>query len=135
MELNYELPYNDWLFDLVNEKLCVLGFAVFTRDKDCLKAPQVNEYIFCKSDLLLYHEAHVECNIQAAHVLLGQLSLESECNAIDEVKLKGGVAEMKVDKLDACAENKTFYTMFGEAAKLRKACSVSDNIWHISVCP
>ena len=40
---------------------------------------------------------------------------------------------MKVDKLDACDENETFYTMFGEAAKLRKACSVSDNIWHISV--
>ena len=39
MELNYELPYNEWLFRLVREKLCVLGFAVFCRDKSCPKAP------------------------------------------------------------------------------------------------
>ena len=25
MELNYELPYSDWLFDLVSENLCELG--------------------------------------------------------------------------------------------------------------
>ena len=120
MELNYELPYSDWLFDLVSEKLCDVGFAVFTRDKDCPKAPApVNEYIYCKSDLLLYHEQHVECNIQAAHVLLSQLSIEDESNSgINECQLKGGVTELKVDKLDASAENETFYNMFGEAAKL-----------------
>ena len=33
MKINYELPYNEWLFELVKKKLCALGFAVYYRGK------------------------------------------------------------------------------------------------------
>lgn len=38
-KLNFELPYNEWLFQLVHDKLTPLEFAVFERDK------QMNTFI------------------------------------------------------------------------------------------
>ena len=56
MPLNYELPYNEWLYHLLERKLARLDFAIYQRDKTCLKplAP-LCEYMFCKSDILMYH--------------------------------------------------------------------------------
>ena len=33
-ELNYKLPYNDWLFELVKRKLSPLNFCVVTKNQD-----------------------------------------------------------------------------------------------------
>ena len=115
MELKYELPYSDWLFELVSDRLCNSGFAVFTQNKDCPKSPAlVNEYVTSKSDLLFYQEKYVKSNFQAVHISLSQLSVDD----IDECQLKAGVAEVKVHQLSASAENELFYNMFGEGAKL-----------------
>ena len=144
MQLNYELPYNEWLFDLIRDRLCMLGFSVFHRDKNCPKAPApINEYIYCKSDILFYHEKFESpMAIEVGQVLFSRLSLD-EPNDLDNptfVDCKGGVAELKVNDIDASAENECFYNMFGEAAKMTssalwKSCSCCDNVWHISGCP
>ena len=39
VQLNYELPYNEWLYKLVKEKLDPLGFVVHLKDQNCPKAP------------------------------------------------------------------------------------------------
>ena len=81
-KINYELPYNEWVYELVKKKLCALGFAVYYRGKNCTMPPAViNEYMYCKSDLLIYHECNVESlvnNVHCAHVLLSQLSLDKQ---------------------------------------------------------
>ena len=117
MRLNYELPYNDWLFGLVREKLTPCGFAVFLKEKGRPKVvAAINEYVFCKSDLLLHHELHD--TIDALQVNMSQLSLDGQNDGITEVGVGGAVAELKVENFGVIAENECFYNMFGEAAKL-----------------
>ena len=70
-ELNYELPYNDWLFELVKRKLSPLNFCVVTKNPDEPVAA-ANEYIFSKSDLLIYHPAKCSKHVQALHVAIAK---------------------------------------------------------------
>lgn len=118
MKLNYELPYNEWLYELLVEKLTPLQFAVFHKDKNCIKpvAP-ISEYIYCKSDILLYHESDVEMgSIKAVQVAMSQLSINEE----DEItyRLQGCISELKVCSCDTAAENECYMNMFGEEVKL-----------------
>ena len=122
MELNFELPYNQWLYVLLKEKLKDFGFAIFTKDKRCRKASvPISEYIDCKSDLLVYHEQFVEQeSIQALRVQVSQMTLESNDEDVVQsfTNIKAGMAELKVNNLDVKAENECIFNMFGEATKL-----------------
>ena len=146
MKINYELPYNEWLFELVKKILCALGFAVYYRGKNCAKpAAVINEYMYCKSDLLVYHEHHVEglveTNVHCAHISLCHLSLDEQ-DEDDQYSIKGAVTELKVksNDIDVTVENECFYNMFDEAAKLTLNllckdldCSECHDVWDSGV--
>ena len=118
MELNYKLPYNEWLYHILEDKLILLGFVVYHRDKSYPKAPApVSEYIYCKSDILVYHEVNVESNIAASQISVSKLSLE-ETEGVNVINLNAGVAELKVGAVDTATENELFCNMFGKAANL-----------------
>ena len=69
VKLNYEIPYNDWLHQFLEDKLMPLGFVVYQRNKECPKAPApISEYVYCRSDILLYHDQNVEVNATALQV-------------------------------------------------------------------
>jgi len=112
MTLNYDLPYNDWLYMLMTDKLKPLGFAIFQRDKAYLKSPApFCEYIYCKSDILLYNPNFSESPV----------AVNIRFNSMDEdTTSEAELTELKVEKPDSfdAAINETFYNMFGEAVKL-----------------
>ena len=118
MKLNYETPYNEWLYKLLMKKLNQYNFIIYERN-NCPRPPApINEYINCKSDILLYHECGVE-SVEALHVTLESLRLDDQNDLPDNINIKAGVAELKVNLDDiASGENECFLNMCGEAAKL-----------------
>ena len=79
----------------------------------------------CKSDVLVFHEQHIEKeSIQAMHITLIKDEVEEIETGMAQLKLdgtfdmKGSVAELKVHDCDAAAENECIYNIFGEAVKL-----------------
>lgn len=116
-ELNYELPYNQWLFELVTKKLSPNGFCIITKNPEEPVAA-ANEYIFSKSDLLVYHPTKCIKHVQALHVAIAKndvLMQRYNINKYDVIQLVG---ELKVERINTTAENECYYNMFNEAARL-----------------
>ena len=123
MPLNYELPYNEWLHQLLKDKLTDLNFAVYQRDKTNPRSlGPLSEYIFCKSDILLYHTQKVESeSVVALELSFNDLSLEPQTTPrYGSCDICASVTELKVEPPDSfeAAINETYYNMFGEAVKL-----------------
>lgn len=113
MKLNYELPYNEWLHQLLVKKLNQHDLVIYERNKGCPRSPApINEYIHCKSDIFLYHECHVESeSVEALHVTIDGLRLDDDDVSVKDIKAGR-------DDVNSSAENKCFFNMCGEAAKL-----------------
>ena len=115
------------------KKLNQHDFVIYERNKDCPEPPApINEYIYCRNDILLYHESSVEFHLEsleALHVSLESLSIDNQNDLpVNDIDLKAGVTELKVKGIDASAENECYFNMFGEAAKL-----VASVLWE--ACP
>lgn len=65
--LNYELPYSDWLYELVMARLIPLGFTV-THQYSGKPLAIANEYILSRSGLMVYHAVKCEKRVQALYV-------------------------------------------------------------------
>ena len=137
MKLNYEVPYTQWLYNLLMKKLYHHDFVIHERNKGCPLPPvPINEYIHCKSDILIYHETNVECKValEALHITVETLHLDNHDSpsdlSVDDINLKAGVAELKVDNITSSAENECFFNMFGEAAKLVSSVLCKGKIVH-----
>ena len=56
MKLNYEVPYTQWLYNLMMKKLYQHDFVIHERNKGCpLPLVPINEYVHCKRLDLLRH--------------------------------------------------------------------------------
>jgi len=117
-DLNYELPYSDWLYKLVMSRLIPLWFTVMHQHSGKLLAI-ANEYILSKSDLTIYHAVKCEIHIQALYVAMNTDVLQSPYHyEVQEVDLVQCVAELKVKESTTSTENECFYNMFSERIKL-----------------
>ena len=54
-EINYELPYNDWLHKHLVEQLSPFGFIVDRHAKLLKPVAPVNEFITSQPDIVIYH--------------------------------------------------------------------------------
>ena len=115
--LNYELPYNEWLHELVNKRLSLLGYCVIAKNPEVPIAP-ANEYIFSKSDLLIYHPVKILKQVQAIHVSIVKNDVLLHQHNACKYDLVHSVTELKVKGITMAGENECFYNMFSEAVKL-----------------
>lgn len=116
-ELNYELPYNQWLFELVTKKLSPNGFCILAKNQEEPIAA-ANEYIFSQSDLLVYHPKKCIKHVQALHVAFAKQDVLMQHYEINKYNVTQLVGELKVEKISASAENECYYNMFNKAARL-----------------
>ena len=115
--LNYELPYGEWLKDLMEKFLAPSGYSV-THQKNANPIAMANEYIMCKTDLVVYHPSNCNRNVKLLHICIQRDTLEDMGCQLDFCNISVLVAELKVASADTKAENECFYNMFGEAVKL-----------------
>ena len=93
------------------------GFCVVAKNSEEPVAA-ANEYIFSRSDLLIYHPAKCIKCVQVLHVAIAKKDVLVQHYKIDEYDTMQLVGELKVESINTAAENECYYNMFNEAARL-----------------
>ena len=67
-DVNYELPYNDWLYKHLVECLSLFGFIVDSHAKQLKPVAPVSEYISSLPDVVIYHGEKYMKHLSAVYV-------------------------------------------------------------------
>ena len=115
--LKYELPYGEWLKNAVEQKLAPFGFSV-EHQKIGDTIAYANEYILCKSDLVVYHPRKCMDAINVLHILFQSDDSFQVLASPNQSNVSGLICEVKVGSIDEKTNNECYFNMFGEFVKI-----------------
>ena len=98
-------------------KLAPLGFSV-THQKVGDTTSLANEYINCKSDLVVYNPSKCFDAIKVLHILIKTNENFQTLAVLSHCDVGALVSEIKVGAIDEKANNECFFNMFGELVKI-----------------